>query len=181
MTWPLYRTSRSGFASQFGELTGLEGLASAGPRGGHALRRHQERHGRRLRRTSIASQDVTVGGDLKYRLASNLLLNATVNPDFGQVEADPSELNLSAFETFFSERRPFFVEGKGLFTFTVNCVVVVDCNTGEGLFYSRRIGRSPQLGDIYGDRVSPAARRSSAPPRSPAGCPAASRSACSTP
>src|ERR671932_147921 len=100
------------------------------------------------------SQDVSVGGDLRYRLASNLLLNATVNPDFGQVEADPSELNLSAFETFFEERRPFFVEGKGLFTFTVNCVVVVDCNTGEGLFYSRRIGRSPQLADVYSDPAS---------------------------
>jgi hypothetical protein len=100
------------------------------------------------------SQKVSVGGDLKYRLASNLLLNATVNPDFGQVEADPSELNLSAFETFFSERRPFFVEGKGLFTFTVNCVVVVDCDTGEGLFYSRRIGRSPQLAGVYGDAAS---------------------------
>ena len=65
------------------------------------------------------NQEFTAGGDLKYRIASNLLLNATVNPDFGQVEADPSELNLSAFETFFRERRPFFVEGKGLFTF--NC------------------------------------------------------------
>lgn len=99
-------------------------------------------------------QQFSVGGDLKYNLASNLLLNATVNPDFGQVEADPSELNLTAFETFFSERRPFFVEGKGLFTFAVNCVVVVDCNTGEGLFYSRRIGRAPQLGGIYGDESS---------------------------
>ena len=51
------------------------------------------------------------------------------------------------------------MEGKGLFTFTVNCVVVVDCSTGEGLFYSRRIGRSPQLGDIYGDRSSPEATK----------------------
>ena len=85
------------------------------PRGGHALPRHQERHGRRVHRLG-RSQDVSVGGDLRYRLASNLLVNATVNPDFGQVEADPSELNLSAFETFFGERRPFFVEGKGLFT-----------------------------------------------------------------
>ena len=75
------------------------------------------------------------------------------------MEADPSELNLSAFETFFSERRPFFVEGKGLFTFTVNCVVVVDCNTGEGLFYSRRIGRSPQLAGVYGDAASAAATK----------------------
>ena len=105
------------------------------------------------------NQEVTAGGDLKYRLASNLLLNATVNPDFGQVEADPSELNLSAFESFFEERRPFFVEGKGLFTFTVNCVVVVDCDTGEGLFYSRRIGRAPQLTGAYGDASSPLVTR----------------------
>ena len=97
---------------------------------------------------------VTAGGDLKYRPASNLVLNATVNPDFGQVEADPSELNLTAFETFFDEKRPFFVEGKGLFTFTVNCVVVVDCSTGEGLFYSRRIGRYPQLAGENGDPPS---------------------------
>jgi hypothetical protein len=51
------------------------------------------------------------------------------------------------------------VEGKGLFTFNVNCVVVVDCNTGEGLFYSRRIGRSPQLADTYGDDSSPTSTR----------------------
>ena len=154
VTWPLYRTSRSGFTSQFGELTGLEGLASPG---------HAEITPYVVTKSVPGSasadfardQEVTVGGDVKYRIASNLLLNATVNPDFGQVEADPSVLNLGAFETFFSERRPFFVEGKGLFTFSVNCVVVVDCNTGEGLFYPRRIGRSPQLADTYGDESSP--------------------------
>jgi hypothetical protein len=158
VTWPLYRTSHSGFASQFGTLTGLDGLGKPG----HAevtpyvvTKNVQDPGSADFGR----SQEVTVGGDLKYRMASNLLLNATVNPDFGQVEADPSELNLSAFETFFSERRPFFVEGKGLFTFTVNCVVVVDCNTGEGLFYSRRIGRSPQLAEVYGDAASPAATK----------------------
>ena len=154
ITWPLYRMSRSGLVSQFGDLTGLDGLGSPGraeltP---YIVTKNAERpasssNGRR--------QEVTVGGDLAYRLASNLQLNATVNPDFGQVEADPSELNLSAFETFFTERRPFFVEGKGLFEFPVNCVVVLDCNTGEGLFYSRRIGRSPQLADINGDESSP--------------------------
>ncbi len=157
-TWPLWRQSKSGLASQFGTLTGLEGLGSAG-------RAEVTPYLVTKNVTDAASadfgrsQDVSVGGDLRYRLASNLLVNATVNPDFGQVEADPSELNLSAFETFFNERRPFFVEGKGLFTFTVNCVVVVDCSTGEGLFYSRRIGRSPQLGDIYGDRSSPEATK----------------------
>ena len=129
-----------------------------------------------------ATRRSRVGGDLKYRLASNLLLNATVNPDFGQVEADPSVLNLGAFETFFEERRPFFVEGKGLFTFTVNCVVVVDCNTGEGLFYSRRIGRSPQLSDDVRRRVVAHGdpdhrRRQDHRPLAAAG----SRSACWTP
>ena len=158
VTWPLYRPSRSGLSSQFGELTGLEGLARPG---------HAEVTPYLLTKNVQGpasdgyprDQQLTVGGDFKYRIASNLLLNATVNPDFGQVEADPSELNLGAFETFFEERRPFFVEGKGLFTFRVNCVVVVDCDTGEGLFYSRRIGRAPQLADHYGDASSPAATR----------------------
>lgn len=158
ITWPLYRPSKSGFTSQFGDLTGLEGLSSPG---------HAEitpyvvtKNVQGPSTTGYGrDQQVTAGGDLKYRVASNLLLNATVNPDFGQVEADPSVLNLSAFETFFTERRPFFVEGKGLFTFNVNCVVVLDCNTGEGLFYSRRIGRSPQLADTYGDETSATATR----------------------
>ncbi len=151
ITWPLFRPSRSGFTSQFGELTGLDGLASPG----HAeftpyfLTKNIEGA---AQDNYARDQEFTAGMDLRYRLASNLLLNATVNPDFGQVEADPSELNLSAFETFFREQRPFFVEGKGLFTFNVNCVVVVDCSTGEGLFYSRRIGRAPQLAGVYGDQ-----------------------------
>ena len=158
VTWPLYRTSHSGLPSQFGTLEGLRELGSPGraelvP---YVVTKNVQDAGS----TDVSrAQDVSIGGDLRYRLASNILLNATANPDFGQVEADPSELNLSAFETFFDERRPFFVEGKGLFTFTVNCVVVVDCNTGEGLFYSRRIGRATQLTGVYGDATSPAATK----------------------
>jgi hypothetical protein len=153
ITWPLYRTSKSGLASQFGDLTGLDGTGSPSPAEvtPYAITRNVPAAGSA---DPGRAQQVSFGGDLKYRVASNLLLNATVNPDFGQVEADPSELNLTAFETFFDERRPFFVEGKGLFNFTVNCVVVVDCSTGEGLFYSRRIGRSPQLANVYGDGTS---------------------------
>jgi hypothetical protein len=75
------------------------------------------------------------GGDLKVGVTSALTLNATINPDFGQVEADPSVVNLSAFETFFAERRPFFVEGAELFRVA-----------GPQVFYSRRIGRAPQAG-----------------------------------
>ncbi len=158
VTWPLYRSSQSGFTSQFGELTGLEGLGRPGraeltP---YLLTKNVQES---ASQDYARDQEFTAGGDLKYRFASNLLLNATVNPDFGQVEADPSVLNLGAFETFFDERRPFFVDGKGLFNFSVNCVVVVDCQTGEGLFYSRRIGRSPQLSDQYGDSSSATSTR----------------------
>ena len=77
------------------------------------------------------------GVDLKYRLSSNMTLDATVNPDFGQVEVDPAVVNLTAFETQFEERRPFFVEGSEIFRFG-----------GDGTnlaFYSRRIGRQPTL------------------------------------
>src|SRR4029079_13366292 len=81
-----------------------------------------------------------LGMDMKYALTPGLTFTGTINPDFGQVEADPAVVNLTAFETFFAERRPFFVEGSGTFNFGL------DCNDGQctGLFYSRRIGRSPQ-------------------------------------
>src|SRR5207247_6133437 len=78
------------------------------------------------------------------------------NPDFGQVEADPGVLNLTAFETFFREQRPFFVQGAGQFQWNVNCTAVNDCSTGEGLVYSRRIGRAPELAGAYSDSTSPA-------------------------
>ena len=91
------------------------------------------------------------GADIKVGLTSNITLDAAVNPDFGQVEADPGVLNLSAFEQFFAERRPFFLEGSGIFRYDI------DCNDGSctGLFYSRRIGRTPQLRGSFGDAASP--------------------------
>jgi len=83
------------------------------------------------------------GVDFMYGLGSNLTLNATVNPDFGQVEVDPAVINLTAFETRFEERRPFFVEGADIFQFSRggNC-----CSTGNPpqVLYSRRVGRTPQ-------------------------------------
>src|SRR5690606_4714573 len=93
-----------------------------------------------------ASLDATAGADLRLGLTSNLTLNATINPDFGQVEVDPAVVNLSAFETFFEERRPFFVEGASVFSFGYQ-------GPGNNMgfnwvnldaFYSRRIGRAPQ-------------------------------------
>ena len=95
-----------------------------------------------------------VGADIKYGVTSDLTLDVTINPDFGQVEADPAQVNLSAFETFLPERRPFFVEGSSIFNFGLS--------TGDGddavesLFYSRRIGRAPQGGVDNGDGYSDA-------------------------
>ena len=89
-----------------------------------------------------------MGADIKAGVTSDLTLTATINPDFGQVEADPSVVNLTAFETFFPEKRPFFVEGVDIFRFGIG---LGDGDLGnESLFYSRRIGRAPQ-GDLSGD------------------------------
>ena len=155
VSWPLIRQSQAGFVSQFGEITGLEGLEE--PRRLEAAPYVVSKNVRHFTATDIERrQDVTVGGDLKYRVASHLRLDATVNPDFGQVEADPGELNLSAFQTFFREQRPFFVQGAGTLQFNVNCTAVNDCSTGEGLVYSRRIGRAPGLAGAYRDTTSPA-------------------------
>jgi uncharacterized protein DUF5916/cellulose/xylan binding protein with CBM9 domain len=91
------------------------------------------------------------GLDLKDRLTSNLTLDATFNPDFGQVEVDPAVLNLSAFETFFPEKRPFFVEGAQVFNFGgFSCNF---CSNVEGMsaFYSRRIGRPPSGASLATD------------------------------
>jgi hypothetical protein len=92
-----------------------------------------------------------VGGDLKYLLTTNLTLDATFNPDFGQVEVDPSVLNLSAFETFYDEKRPFFIAGASAFRFGgMRCMF---CSNSSSLsaFYSRRIGRPPQLAGYLDD------------------------------
>jgi hypothetical protein len=154
VSWPAYRPSRTGFVSQLGELTGITGIPSK-----HNVEFTPYAVAKNLSRTFPSRfdrvQQAAFGGDLKFGVTSNLTLDATVNPDFGQVEADPAVLNLSAFETFFPEKRPFFVEGAGVYQFGVNCNIV-NCS-GEGLFYSRRIGRSPALLGKYGDASSPTA------------------------
>jgi hypothetical protein len=86
---------------------------------------------------------LSAGLDGKVGLTNDITLDFTVNPDFGQVEADPSEVNLTAFESYFSERRPFFVEGKGIFQFEPNNTIVIHNMYSDNLFYSRRIGRYP--------------------------------------
>jgi hypothetical protein len=150
VSWPIFRQSKTGLVSQFGSLEGLDDLET--PRRLEAMPYVVTKDASRITNNRYSTRsDATLGGDLKYRVASNLTLDATVNPDFGQVESDPAVLNLSAYESFFDERRPFFVAGRGLFRFDVNCSQV-NCSS-EGLYYSRRIGRTPQLAGNYGDTV----------------------------
>jgi hypothetical protein len=145
--WSFWRQNEPGGPAFFGELAGLR-------------LRAQPRHVELLpyavaRNERLSSGDpqspfydpnasgFRFGGDLKYLATSSLTLSATVNPDFGQVEVDPAVVNLSAFESFFAERRPFFVEGADLFRFgQPGCNI--NCSVGLSLFYSRRIGRRPQ-------------------------------------
>jgi hypothetical protein len=95
--------------------------------------------------------DGRVGVDATLRVTSNLTLNATVNPDFGQVEVDPAVVNLSAFETFFDERRPFFVEGAGYFGLGgFNCFFCSNVSS-LSMLSTRRIGRQPQIGAFRAD------------------------------
>lgn len=86
--------------------------------------------------------DGSIGADIKYGITSDFTLTGTINPDFGQVEADPAVINLSAFETFFPERRPFFLEGTDIFEF--GRTQTYNTFGNPLVFYSRRIGRQPQ-------------------------------------
>ena len=142
-TWPLLPKSASGFVSSFGDLGGLHLTSSPKkleivPYGVQNVTTQPVPSGDPFRKSPDPS--ATAGADLKYAMTPGLTLTGTVNPDFGQVEADPAVVNLSAFETFYQERRPFFVEGSGNVRFDL------DCNDGSctGLFYSRRIGRAPR-------------------------------------
>ncbi len=142
--WIYVPQDEAGFISHFGELEGIAGIASSSrieivPYFASDasfidgdFSRDPFRDGSDL--------DPRIGGDVKMGLATNLTLDATFNPDFGQVEADPAEVNLSAFETFFDERRPFFNEGSSLLE-----------GNGPSYYYSRRIGAGPHAygsGDI---------------------------------
>ena len=150
VSWPRFSQAKPDMLSQLGTLYGLDDLNA--PAHLEALPYMVSKNASQLANNRYSDRsDVTVGGDFKYRVASNLTVDGTINPDFGQVEADPAVLNLTAYESFFDERRPFFVAGRGLFRFDVNCNQV-NCSS-EGLYYSRRIGRTPELAGTYGDTV----------------------------
>ena len=110
----------SGFVSHFADLDGLEGVKNKSrievlP---YIVQKAQSLvHDPNDPFYKGNRYKTTLGGDVKIGLGSNLSLDATINPDFGQVEVDPAVVNLSAFETYFDEKRPFFIEGNNLLNF----------------------------------------------------------------
>jgi hypothetical protein len=149
----------NGLASRFGHLEGLTGIV---PQRTLELLPYAVGRGEFVAPSSAedpfndgARGFAGAGLDLKYRVSSNLSLDGTINPDFGQVEVDPAVVNLTAFETFFEEKRPFFIEGANIFDNfgRTGATDFWGFNRAEPLiFYSRRIGRSPQ-GPADGDFV----------------------------
>ena len=147
--WAFTPRDQPGGSPRYGHLVGMQNLAT-----GKRLElmpyvvtraEHIDRRGNPFR--SNREYNADAGADLKYRVTSSLTLDATVNPDFGQVEVDPAVINLTAFETQFAEKRPFFIEGSELFRMA---------NDGSNsLFYSRRIGRQPSLAPPYTARDVP--------------------------
>ena len=136
--WAFTPKNQSGFISRFGHLVGLQNLPDpqqvellpfvVGRQRYEPARSFQDR---------IAEFSGNAGLDVKYSLSRSFTLDATLNPDFGQVEADPAVLNLTTFETFYPEKRPFFIEGTQILRFTT-----FGGDLGPGIFYSRRIGRA---------------------------------------
>jgi hypothetical protein len=161
--WILVPKNDSGMVSRFGNLAGLDGIQS---------RRHLDVLPYVTGRSEINSTAEPgdpfndgrtaafgAGLDLKWGFTTNMTMDATVNPDFGQVEVDPAVVNLTAFETFYEERRPFFIEGSQAFDrFGRNGATgFMGFNrTNPTIFYSRRIGRVPQgaAAGEYVDRPS---------------------------
>lgn len=133
--WVLIGKSESGFVSKFGHLTGLSNIT----RPDQVELLPYVVGGNRFLPKSPAFPDgndftSNAGFDVKIRPTTSLTIDATFNPDFGQVEADPAVLNLSTIETFYPEKRPFFIEGSQIFRLSTF--------GGPGLFYSRRVGRA---------------------------------------
>lgn len=143
--WQYIPQNTPGWVSNFGDLKGIEGIKpqkqiEISPYILGKVETYQKDLDNPFAKTGN-TKDFYGGVDGKIGITSDLTLDFTINPDFGQVEADPSEVNLSGFETYFSEKRPFFIEGRDILSFQI---------TGGGspissdnLFYSRRIGRVP--------------------------------------
>jgi hypothetical protein len=138
--WQLIPRQNTGRMHQLGELHGIRGLTH--PRHVELLPYALGKVEPNGAGTGGMEGAGTAGLDAKVGLTTNVTLDLTVNPDFGQVEADPSVINLTAYETFYPERRPFFLEGKKILSFGIDGF--------DQLFYSRRIGQAPSYTPALG-------------------------------
>jgi hypothetical protein len=153
-SWAPWTQQSPGFVSSFGELTGVDSIPAPHrlevlPYVSAGLTRAPGSSADPFFRSNDTK--FAGGADVKYGLSNGLTLTATVNPDFGQVEVDPAVVNLTAFETFFPEKRPFFLEGSDIFAF--GTVQRNNDYNSQYYFYSRRIGRAPQ-GSVSGTDVA---------------------------
>ncbi len=142
--WQHISNEQAGYVSRFGELNGLKDIKpkkqfDITPYTLGSYESFEAEEGDPF--TDGKELDGRLGLDAKIGLTNNLTLDLTINPDFGQVEADPSEVNLSAFESYFQEKRMFFIEGRNIYNFPLRLGDGNDAN--DNLFYSRRIGKRP--------------------------------------
>jgi hypothetical protein len=136
--WEPESSTGPGMLYQFGELHGIKGLPKSRrieimPYALGKLNTFKSEPGNPFADKG-RSLSGNLGLDAKIGLSSNFTADLTINPDFGQVESDPSIMNLTAFETLYEEKRPFFLEGKNIFNFDLS---------NSNIFYSRRIGHAP--------------------------------------
>ncbi|HKO01986.1 MAG TPA: DUF5916 domain-containing protein, partial [Thermoanaerobaculia bacterium] len=144
------KKGETGFVSHFADVTGISGIHRGRPLElvpyGVARSDIRSRADRNDPLLAPRDQRADAGLDLKYALTSSLTLTGTINPDFGQVEVDPAVVNLSDFETFYPEKRPFFTEGVNIFRFgDTPAPSHFNFIFAPSLFYTRRIGRAPQV------------------------------------
>ena len=143
--WEVIPEDVSGFTSHFGELHGLRNIKpkrqiEIAPFVMSKLNLHEKEESNPYRTGRTFGYDAGLDG--KIGITNNLTLDFAINPDFGQVEADPSEVNLTAFESFFEEKRLFFIEGSNITDYQLTPGGSPWAR--DNLFYSRRIGRAPQ-------------------------------------
>ena len=148
-TWQWIPRNAAGWVSNFGTLVGIKGIkpkrqVEIQPYVLSSLRTFEKDPNNPFEDGS--ETEFNAGLDGKIGLTNDITLDFTINPDFGQVEADPSQLNLDGFQIFFNEQRPFFVENNNLFDFQVTGSSAGGGYDSDNLFYSRRIGASPQGG-----------------------------------
>jgi hypothetical protein len=142
--WQPIPRDASTWVSRLGTMEGLRGIEPKRqielmPYAVASTERYKAEEGNPFR--TGKSSDLSAGLDGKIGITNNMILDFTINPDFGQVEADPSEVNLTAYESYYEEKRPFFVEGRNILSFGVT--PGENESSSDNLFYSRRIGRSP--------------------------------------